>query len=563
MVLSNVFRILQPQAIREALNRIIEFIKTDKSAQNAEVLSQELMKFGLYIFGFAILMGLFMFMMRQTIIVMSRLIEYDLRKEIFEHYLKLDTSFYKRNKTGDLMSRITEDVNKVRMYLGPAMLYGINLISLVVIVIFTMFRVNTMLSIYTLLPLPILSFIIYWVSNKINKKSEQIQKQLAKLTTISQESFSGIRIIKSYATEDYWKKDLEGNALSYRNMYLGLSRIDALFFPSMLLLIGLSTLITIFVGGLNVYNGTVTAGNIAEFVIYVNMLTWPVSALGWCASIIQQAEASQKRINDFLQTEAEIQSTESSKTLDTQYPEIEFKNVSFTYPESGIEAIKELNLKIPHGSKLAIVGKTASGKTSIAELLLRMYDPTKGEINIGNHSIKNLSLQELRENIAYVPQDVFLFSDTIEANIELGIDKQSSGRAVQAAKSASVHSEIEELPEAYQSVLGERGVNLSGGQKQRISLARALVKSAPIVILDDCFSAVDSETESEIVEQLFNELEGKTLILITQRLKQTQYMDVVAVLDHGRMIQYDSYINLLQAEGMFSHLYEIENRTSY
>ncbi len=563
VVLSNVFRILQPQAIREALNRIIEFIKTDKSAQNAEVLSQELMKFGLYIFGFAILMGLFMFMMRQTIIVMSRLIEYDLRKEIFEHYLKLDTSFYKRNKTGDLMSRITEDVNKVRMYLGPAMLYGINLISLVVIVIFTMFRVNTMLSIYTLLPLPILSFIIYWVSNKINKKSEQIQKQLAKLTTISQESFSGIRIIKSYATEDYWKKDLEGNALSYRNMYLGLSRIDALFFPSMLLLIGLSTLITIFVGGLNVYNGTVTAGNIAEFVIYVNMLTWPVSALGWCASIIQQAEASQKRINDFLQTEAEIQSTESSKTLDTQYPEIEFKNVSFTYPESGIEAIKELNLKIPHGSKLAIVGKTASGKTSIAELLLRMYDPTKGEINIGNHSIKNLSLQELRENIAYVPQDVFLFSDTIEANIELGIDKQSSGRAVQAAKSASVHSEIEELPEAYQSVLGERGVNLSGGQKQRISLARALVKSAPIVILDDCFSAVDSETESEIVEQLFNELEGKTLILITQRLKQTQYMDVVAVLDHGRMIQYDSYINLLQAEGMFSHLYEIENRTSY
>lgn len=562
VVLSNLFRILQPQAIREALNRIIDFIKTDRSAANADVLSHELMKFGLYIFGFALMMGIFMFMMRQTIIVMSRLIEYDLRKEIFDHYLLLDTSFYKRNKTGDLMSRISEDVNKVRMYLGPVLLYGINLISLVVIVIFTMFKVNFLLSVYTLLPLPVLSFIIYWVSNKINKKSEQIQKQLAKLTTISQESFSGIRIIKSYATEDYWKKDLEQNAFTYRNMYLGLSRIDAAFFPSMLLLIGLSTLITIYVGGLNVYNGTVTAGNIAEFVIYVNMLTWPVSALGWCASIIQQAEASQKRINDFLKTKPEILSSENPSILLSQ-PDIQFKNVSFAYPDSGILAIKELTLNLPYGSKLAIVGKTASGKSSIAELLLRMYDPSKGEIILGGVDLKKLSLHELREHIAYVPQDVFLFSDTIEANIELGLSNQNSGLAKGAAKIASVDPEIEELSSGYKSILGERGVNLSGGQKQRISLARALVKKAPIVILDDCFSAVDSETEMAILDQILEELKHKTLILITQRLKQTQYMDTIAVLDHGKLVQYGSYQSLLKEEGLFSHLYEIENKLDY
>jgi ATP-binding cassette subfamily B protein len=553
---------LQPQAIREALNRIIDYIKTDRSNANAEILSQELMKFGLYIFGFALMMGLFMFMMRQTIIVMSRLIEYDLRKEIFAHYLKLDTSFYKRNKTGDLMSRISEDVNKVRMYLGPAMLYGINLISLVVIVIFTMFKVNFMLSVYTLLPLPILSFIIYWVSNKINRKSELIQRQLAKLTTISQESFSGIRIIKSYATEKFWKKDLEQNAGTYKNLYLGLSRIDALFFPSMLLLIGLSTLITIYVGGLNVYNGTVTAGNIAEFVIYVNMLTWPVSALGWCVSIIQQAEASQKRINDFLQTKPEILTSDQPSMIGIA-PDIRFENVTFTFPESGITALKDLNLAIPFGTKLAVVGKTASGKSTIAELLLRMYDPETGSVTIGGKELKSVSLQELRERIAYVPQDVFLFSDSIEANIALGLSAQDPSLAKMASKVAAVDNEIGELAMGYESILGERGVNLSGGQKQRISLARALAKNAPIVILDDCFSAVDSETEQVIIEQLLTDLAGKTLIFITQRLKQTQYMDSIIVLDHGKMVQSGSYQSLLREEGLFSHLHDIENKSHY
>ncbi len=558
VVLSNVFRVLQPQAIREALNRIIEFIGTDKSNEQAELLSGELMKFGFYIFGFAILMGLFMFMMRQTIIVMSRLIEYDMRKEIFRHYLKLDTSFYKRNKTGDLMSRISEDVNKVRMYLGPAILYGINLISLVVIVIFTMFKVNFLLSLYTLLPLPILSFIIYWVSNKINKKSEVIQRQLAKLTAISQESFSGIRIIKSYATEPYWKKDLSDNASSYKDMYLNLAKIDAMFFPSMLLLIGLSTLITIYVGGLNVYNGSVTAGNIAEFVIYVNMLTWPVSALGWCVSIIQQAEASQKRINDFLNTKPEISSDSEELTI-LKSADIEFKNLTFIYPDSGITALKNLNFRIPAGTKLAITGKTASGKTSVAELLLRMYDPVEGQILINNIPIHKFSLSSLRNNIAYVPQDVFLFSDTIEANIELGIQQENGISPKDAAKIAAIDGEINELTSAYASVLGERGVTLSGGQKQRLSLARALIKSSPIVILDDCFSAVDSETEQLIIQQIGEQLEGKTLILITQHLKLCRYMDSIIVLDQGKIAETGDYPTLLKQKGLFSQLHEIEN----
>jgi ATP-binding cassette, subfamily B, multidrug efflux pump len=500
--------------------------------------------------------------MRQTIIVMSRYIEYDMRKVIFNHYLKLDSAFYKRNKTGDLMSRISEDVNKVRMYFGPALLYGINLISLVVIVIFTMFKVNFTLSVYTLLPLPVLSLIIYWVSNKINKKSELIQKQLAKLTAISQESFSGIRIIKSYTTEEYWKKDLSNNAHQYKDMYLNLAKIDAMFFPSMLLLIGLSTLITIYIGGLNVYNGTVTAGNIAEFVIYVNMLTWPVSALGWCVSIIQQAEASQKRINDFLNTQAEITSEPGSFT-EIIHPEIELKNVSFIYPDSGIKALNNINLHIPAGTKLAITGKTASGKTSIAELLLRMYDTTSGEIFIDQKEIKKYSLENLRKNIAYVPQDVFLFSDTIEANINLGTEGENIVNSVRATKLAALDKEMDELPLAYNSILGERGVSLSGGQKQRLSLARALAKSAPIVILDDCFSAVDSETEQFIIQQIIKELEGKTLILITQHLKLCRYMDSIIVLDQGVIRESGNYNSLLQQKGLFSQLHDIENSQEY
>lgn len=559
VILSNIFRVLQPQAIREALNRILEFIQSDKGQLQQEQLYSELMKFGFYIFGFALLMGLFMYMMRQTIIVMSRLIEYDLRKDVFQHYLKLDTAFYQRNKTGDLMSRITEDVNKVRMYLGPAMLYGINLISLVLIVIVTMFKVNFMLSLYTLLPLPFLSFIIYWVSNKINKKSEKIQQQLARLTTVSQESFSGIRIIKSYGMESNWKMDLGENARQYKDLYLGLSKIDALFFPSMLLLIGLSTLITIFVGGLNVYNGTVTPGNIAEFVIYVNMLTWPVSALGWCVSIIQQAEASQKRINDFLQTKPDIESNGMGH-MPTNSLQIEFDRVDFQYPGSKTKALTNFSISIPQGSRIAIVGKTASGKTSIAELLLRLYDPSLGSIRLGGIDLKTLPVDFIRKQIAYVPQDVFLFSETIEDNIAFGIENQDPQLVRKAAEYASVAAEIEEFPDSYKSILGERGVNVSGGQKQRISLARAFIRDSPIILLDDCLSAVDSQTEQRIMEGFESYLSGKTVILITQRLKQTVYMDNILVLERGKLVQNGNFETLVKEKGLFSQLYEIERK---
>ncbi len=561
MVLSNIFRVLQPQIIRKALDEIIGYIKSGGAESNKSDLGYSLMKFGFYIFLFALLMGLFMYMMRQTIIVMSRLIEYDLRKELFSHYIKQDSNFFKNNKTGELMSRIVEDINKVRMYLGPALLYGINLISLVVIVIITMFKVNPKLSLYTLLPLPLLSYIIYVVSNTINKRSEVIQAQLARITTKSQESFSGIRIVKSYATELFWKEDFRNETNIYKNQYLGLSRIDAMFFPSMLLLIGLSTLITLYVGGLNVYNGSVSAGNIAEFVIYVNMLTWPVSAIGWCASIIQQAEASQKRINDFLYREPQLK-TGNLKLSDVSSLTVAFNEVSFKYPEAGKPSISNLNLKIYPGEKIGIVGKTGSGKSTIAELLVRMYDPQNGTITINNIPLNKLSLYEVRSNIAYVPQDVFLFSESIAENILFGREGISDDNLRNVTQLAAIDKEIETIPGKYNAVLGERGVNLSGGQKQRISVARALMKEAPILILDDCLSAVDAETEQHILSGLEKEFSNKTVLFITQRLKQTQFMDRIIVLEEGKVVQEGTFVDLVARDGLFKYLYQIESRSN-
>lgn len=547
--------------IRDALDEILDYINRDPGRRNQEELHTALMNFGFYILLFALLMGVFMFMMRQTIIVMSRLIEYDLRKQIFQHYLSLDTSFYKKNKTGDLMSRIVEDVNKVRMYLGPVMLYGFNLISLVVIVIFTMFQVNVKLSVFTLIPLPFLSYIIYIVSNKINKKSESIQRQLANLTTVSQESFSGIRIIKSYATESFWKEDFKTNAAEYKENYMGLARIDAMFFPTMLLLIGLSTLITLYVGGLNVYNGTVTPGNIAEFIIYVTMLTWPVSALGWCASIIQQAEASQKRINDFLNIKSEIIDQGKIK-MDTRIDQLEFKNVHFTYPDSGTHALNGISFRFRAGEKIGIVGKTASGKSTLAELMLRMYNPTKGKILINGRDIQEYELEPLRNCFAYVPQDTFLFSDKIVDNIRFGSETITEDTAKEKAKQAQVHEEIMALPEAYNSILGERGVNLSGGQKQRISLARALAKPATVYLFDDCLSAVDSQTEENIMDQLKEHFNDSTMIFITQKIKLTSQLDRIIVLSEGKIIQEGTFEELLEEDGLFRQLYYIENQSN-
>lgn len=550
-----------PQAIREALDFVFENIKQYRLFEDFElqknflgIINKNLIQFALLVFIFAIIMGIFMYFMRQTIIVMSRLIEYDLRKVIYDHYQELDIAFYKKNKTGDLMSRITEDVSKVRMYLGPAILYGINLTSLFVIVIISMFRVSTTLSLYTLLPLPFLSLSIYIVSSIIHKKSAVIQKQLGTLTSIAQEVYSGIRIIKSYVQETRFGKYFLHESNEFKDKSLELARVNALFFPLMMLLISISTIITVYIGGIEVVKGNITPGNIAEFVIYVGMLTWPVTSIGWIASIIQQAAASQHRINEFLDTPTQINS--NTEDIFSLKDRIEFKNVSFTYKDTGIQAITDFNLTIHKGEKIAIIGKTASGKTTIAELLLRMYDVTEGAILIDGKNLKSINLGALRKDIAYVPQDLFLFSDTIEKNIGFGVSDYDIDEVMQYAEYASIHNEIAELPKGYESLVGERGVTLSGGQKQRISIARALIKKPDIVILDDCLSAVDTKTEQNILNYLNTELKDKTAIIITHRIQSLIDFDQIIVMEDGKIAEQGSHRELLAKKGYYYDILE-------
>lgn len=550
-----------PQTIREALDFVFENIQQYRLFNGFEVqgdfysfIAKNLLLFGALVIAFAIIMGVFMYFMRQTIIVMSRLIEYDLRKLIYDHYQSLNTAFYKKNKTGDMMSRITEDVSKVRMYIGPAILYGINLVSLFAIVIISMFRVSTTLTLYTLLPLPFLSLSIYIVSSIIHKKSAVIQKQLGFLTSISQEAYSGIRIIKSYVQESKFGKYFLFESNNYKDKSLELAKVNALFFPLMLLLISISTIITIYVGGIEVVKGNITPGNIAEFVIYVNMLTWPVTSIGWIASLIQQASASQQRINEFLDTEPAIIST-SDKEVELE-DAIEFKNVDFVYPDTGIEALKNINLKIKKGDKIAIIGRTASGKTTIAELLLRMYDITSGRLTIDGVEVADLNLDSLRQEIAYVPQDLFLFSDTIKNNIGFGLAEYTLEKVQKYAEYASIHKEILELPDGYDAMVGERGVTLSGGQKQRISIARALIKQPNIVILDDCLSAVDTKTEQRILSYLNNELADKTAIIITHRIQNLLDFDQIVVLDEGRIVEIGKHKDLVELKGYYYDILE-------
>lgn len=539
---SNFFGILIPQKIRDSLNFVMFYIEKEGSGNTKTVdpdLKHTLMVFALTIIGFVLLKGILMFLMRQTIIVNSRLIEYDMRKELYEHYQKLDLSFYKINKTGDLMSRITEDISKVRNYLGPGILYGINLISLFSLTIYAMFSVNATLAIYTLLPLPLLSVSIYYVSNLINKKSMEIQRQLATLTTIAQESYAGIRVLKSYGKENQFNQYLSDECENFRLKSLDLARVNAWFFPLMVLLINISTLLVLWVGGKQVEAGTVTAGNIAEFIIYVNMLTWPVTSIGWIASIVQEAEASQERINEFLNTQPQIES--GTLKLPPDMGDLEFRNVGFTYKDSGIKALNSITLKIKKGEKIAIIGKTGAGKSTLADLILRLYDPDEGEILVNNRNIKEYDLSDLRQKIGYVPQDVFLFSDNISNNISFGLLQDVNTEKIREyAAYAAVKTEIERLPDAYDTLVGERGVTLSGGQKQRISIARALIKNPEMIILDDCLSAVDTETEKIILEYLNDQLRDKTAIIITHRLSSLLNIDKIAILHEGNLIAYDS-----------------------
>lgn len=560
---SNYFRVLQPQVIREALDLVIEQVNTyrmydgfDVGADYFGVLSHSLMVFGGIVLLLAVFMGIFLYLTRQTIIVMSRLIEYDLRETIYDHYQELSLDFYKRNNTGDLMSRITEDVNKVRMYLGPAVMYCANLISTILLVVFSMIAVSPTLTLYTLIPLPLLAISIYYVSNIIHTRSTFIQQQLSKLTSTAQEVFSGIRVVKSYVREPQQVKYFAAESEQYKNMTMDLAKIDAWFFPLMVFMVGASTILTVYVGGLQVVAGNISAGNIAEFVIYVNMLTWPVTAIGWIASIVQQAAASQKRINEFLNTKTSIVDP-APEDVHAIRGEITFENVSFVYPDTGIKAINDVSFHLHSGEKLAIIGRTGSGKTTVADLLLRMYDVTSGRILIDGKDIREQGLSNLRQRIGYVPQDIFLFSDTIHNNIAFGANEDPGREKVEAfARHAAVHEDISGLTLGFDTRVGERGVTLSGGQKQRVSIARALIKKPDIILLDDCLSAVDTNTEQQILGYFNESLQDKTAVIITHRIYGHLKFDKIIVLEDGGIGEMGTHEELIANGGYYSEIVE-------
>jgi len=560
---ANFFNVLKPQMVRNALDLVVDNLQIfhlydgfDLQTTFFEEFGKTLLFFGVLVLILAIIQGIFMYFMRQTIIVMSRLIEYDIRKEIFQHYEDLNLAFYKKNNTGDLMSRITEDVTKVRMYVGPAILYGFNLTTLVIMVVVSMLSVSPELTLYALAPMPILSISIYFVSNLINKKSMLIQEQLATLNSTAQEAYSGMRVVKSYVQENQMGKFFLGQSQVYMDKSLDLAKTNAFFFPLMVLLIGASNILTVYMGGIMVVNGTITPGNIAEFVIYVNMLTWPVTAVGWVTSIIQQAAASQKRINGFLDVKPDIKNPVAESIPKNLEGDIEFKNVSFTYPDSGIVGLQDVSFHLKKGEKMAIIGKTGSGKTTIADLLVRMYDVSSGEILIDGKPIDEIDLANLRKQIGYVPQDVFLFSDTIAGNVAFGNREASQEKIEQYTKYAAVHDDIANLPEGFKTMVGERGVTLSGGQKQRVSIARAFIKNPDIVILDDCLSAVDTNTEQQILGYLNGAISDRTSIIITHRIYGLLDFDKIIVLENGKITEEGTHQQLIDNQGFYAEMYE-------
>ena len=560
VIISNYFGILPAKVIRVAFDLVKENIDLykmfdgfDRQQLIYQIFGSSVLFFGLIVLLLAILRGVFLFLMRQSIILISRHIEYDLKNEIYKHYQALDFSFFRKNKTGDLMNRATEDVNQVRNYLGPAIMYAINTVTLSVMVIYAMCEVNTTLAAYALIPIPIISALILLVNKTINKRSTQIQKQLSKLSSFVQETFSGIRVIKAYSREKDKMDVFNKETNIYKDSALALVKVQAFFFPLIIFLIGFSTIITVYVGGIEVNRGSITAGNIAEFIIYVNQLTFPAMSLAWVTSLIQRAAASQKRINEFLKTKSTIINGTITKQING---DIQLRQVSFTYPENGVQALKNISINIKKGETLAIIGKTGSGKTTLANIIMRMYDATQGEILFDNVNIKDYDINSLHTQIGFVPQQVFLFSDTIANNIAFGLDNVDQTKVVQAAKDAAVYNNIIGFENGFDTHIGERGITLSGGQKQRLSIARALIKDPQILIFDDCLSAIDTKTEEEILHNLSRIMSDKTTIFIAHRISTIKNADHIIVLDEGEIVEQGTHNELLEMNGEYANLFE-------
>jgi ATP-binding cassette subfamily B protein len=564
VITSNLFMPVQGRLVSVAVDLLLENLSVYGSFKNTtlqSVITNRVTQIVLLCAGLivlaALLRGLFMFLMRQSIIVMSRLIEYDLKNEVFNHYQSLSQSFYRKNSTGDLMARISEDVSRVRMYIGPAVMYYTNLFATFLVVIPIMFAIHVKLAIWVLLPLPVLSYTIFYVNNIINRRSDAIQKQLSKITGFAQETFSGMRVIKAFGAEKHFRADFEKEAETYKDKSMQLAKLDATFFPLMMFLTGLSTIITVFAGGMLVIQGEITIGNIAEFVIYVNMLTWPVTSLGWTSSLVQRASASQQRINEFLQTQPDVVNPSTQPLYFNSA--IVFNKVSYQYPEKTEYALRNISFTLPKGKTLAILGSTGSGKTTLVQLLLRVMDINEGEILIDGQNLKSINLDDYKRQIGYAPQDVFLFSDTIANNIAFGVLAQESNlpqRITEAAKNAALLDNVNGFADKFETLVGERGVTLSGGQKQRVSIARALIKNPEILIFDDCLSAVDTKTETEILTNLKQIMKHKTSVIISHRVSSVKDADYILVLHEGGIVEEGSHLQLIERGGRYFELFE-------